>query len=231
MEQETPYRPRFSNISVLTKETVEILESSNSIKMGLVGRYGDMALSLVMNKYNAYQIPEIITSKGSLDFLGFNPSTVEEIWSDINPVRGIHQRATREFSQGIVCWVKHKMNNIKWLNGDGELKAPKELLDSIGLKSEVQVQDLKLTSPPERGGVRIFCLQRLHSECVLVWAQRYIARRWSFLVQLDELICDYDERWRPLIIEELFERPIDSRIAFSDDLVPLPIQRLGFDGF
>lgn len=95
----------------------------------------------------------------------------------------------------------------------------------------MQLQILKLNSRPERGGVRLFCLQQLQSECVLVWAKRCIARRLSFLEHLDELICSYDDRWRLFIIEELSERPIDSMVAFSDTIIPISIQRLDFDGF
>lgn len=127
------------------------------------------------------------------------------MWSDINAVRGIYERVTREFIEGILCWVAHKINNIRWLNDAGELKDAKELLDTIGLNNEAQQQLQKLTSPPERGGVRTFYLQQLHSDCVLVWAKRYIARRWSFLKQLDELICSHDDRWRHFIIHELSE--------------------------
>lgn len=79
--------------------------------------------------------------------------------------------------------------------------------------------------------VWLLCLQQLHSERVLVWAKRYLARRWSFFEQLDELICSYDNNWRRFIIEELSERPIDSMMAFSDTIIPILIQRLDFDGF
>lgn len=231
MEQVTPYRPRFSVTSVLSFETVQILELSDSVEMGLVGRHGDMALNLITSNNNSYQIPEIMTSKGTLEFLGFTPSKVEEIWSDNNPARGILKHATHEFIEGILYWIENKIDNIKWFNNDGELKTPKELLDTIGLRPEVQLQPLKLTSLPERDGVRVFCLQQLHSECVLVWAKRYIARRWSLLDQLDDLICYHDDNWRQRLTYELSERPIDSVVAFSDSYVPLPIQRLGFDGF
>ena len=146
-------------------------------------------------------------------------------------VRGIYKWVEREFIKGIISWIEHKITNIKWLNDAGELKGPKELLDYLGIRNEVQLQILKLTSLPERGGVRFFCLQQLHSECVVVWAKRYLLRRWSFLEQLDDVICQYDDSWRQFIIEELSERPIDSMVAFSDTIVPIPIQRLGFDGF
>lgn len=231
MEQVTPYRPRFSNVSLLRKQSIEILESSNSIETGLVGQYGDMALKLIISNKHSYQVPEIITSKETLDFLGFTTSEIEEMWSDINPVRGIYGPPVREFIEGILCWIAYKIDNIQWLNDAGELKTPKELLDNLGLKPETQQQLLKLTSPPERGGVRIFCLQQLHSDCVLVRAKRYIARRWSFLERLDEIIFSHDNGWWQLIIHELSERPIDSMGAFSNYYLPLPIQRLGFDGF
>lgn len=229
--QLTSHRLKFSNYSVLTKQTVEILESSKSIETGLVGQYGDMTLNLRLSNKHSYQIPEVITSKETLHFLGFTPFEVEQIWSDITPVRGIYKWVEREFIQGILTWIGHKITDIKWLDDAGELKGPKELLDYLGLRNEVQLQILKLNSLPERGGVRLFCLQQLHSECVLVWAKRYLARRLSFLEQLDELICSYDDRWRLFIIEELSERPIDSMVAFSDTIIPIPIQRLGFDGF
>lgn len=125
----------------------------------------------------------------------------------------------------------YKIENIQWLNDAGELKTPKELLDNLGLEPEPQQQLLKLTSPPERGGVLIFCLQQLHSDCVLVWAKRYIARRWSFVEKLDEIIFSHEDGRLQLIIHELSERPIDSMQAFSNFYLPLPIQRLAFDGF
>lgn len=228
---ESSYRPRFSSVSVLTEQTVEILESSKSIEKGLVGPYGDMTFKLILTKTRSYQIPEIITSKETLHFLGFTPFEVDQIWSDITPVRGISKCAWREFVRGILNWLEHKTCDITWFDDAGKPKGPKELLDYLGLRNEVQLQILKLNSLPERGGVRLFCLQQLHSDCVVVWAKRYITRRLSFLEQIDELIDEYNDRWRELLIEELSEKPIDSMVAFSDTIIPIPIQRLGFDGF
>lgn len=225
------YRLGFSSFSTLTTPIVERLESSKFIETGLVGQYGDKAIKLILSSEHSYQIPQIMASKESLHFLGFTPFEIEQIWSDISPIQGIYQWVAREFHKGIVSWIEHKITNITWYNDAGELKGPKELLDYLGLRNEVQLEILKLTSLPERGGVRLFCLQQLHSECVVVWAKRYLMRRWSFLEQLDEVIRDYDDSWRQFVIEELFERPIDSMFAFSDTIVPIPIQRLGFDGF
>lgn len=225
------HRLKFSSYSVLTKQTVEILESSNLIETGPVGQYGDRTLKLTLSNKHSYQIPEIVSSKETLHFLGFAPFEVEQIWSDITPVRGIYKWVEGEFIEGILSWIRHKIIDIKWLDDAGELKGPKELLDYLGLRNEVQLQILKLNSLPERGGVRLLCLQQLHPECVLVWAKRYLARRLSFLQQVDELICYDDDSWRLLIVEELSERPIDSMIAFSDTIIAIPIQRLGFDGF
>lgn len=229
---ESSYNLKFCSVSVLTEQTVEILERSKSIEKGLVGQYGDMTLKLILSKKHSYQIPEKVTSKETIHFLGFTPFEVEQIWSVITPVRGIFKCAEREFVRGILNWIEHKLYSITWFDDAGKPKGPKELLDYLGLRKEVQLQILKLNSLPERGGVRLFCLQQLHSECVVVWAKRYITRRLSFLEQIDELIEDnYHDQWRQLIIEELSERPIHSMVAFSDDIIPIPIQRLGFDGF
>lgn len=228
---ESSYRPRFSSFSVLTEQTVEILESSKSIEKGLMGQYGDMTFKLILSKTRSYQIPEIITSKETLHFLGFTPFEVDHIWSDITPVRGISNSTWHEFVRGILNWLEHKTYKITWFDEAGQPKGPKELLDYFGVRNEVQLQTLKLNSLPERGGVRLFCLQQLHSDCVVVWAKRYITRRLSFLEQIDELIDEYHDRWRELLIEELSEKPIDSMVAFSDSIIPIPIQRLGFDGF
>lgn len=232
MAEPTSHRLKISSFSVLTKQTIEMLESSESIEIGQLGQYGDMTLKLRLSNKHSYQMPEIITSKETLHFLGFTPCEVEQIWSEITPVRSIYKWVGRGFIEGILSWIEHKVTEIRWLDDAGKLKGPKELFDYLGLRNEVQLQILKLNSEPERGGVRLFCPQQLHSECVLVWAKRYIARRLSFLEQLDELICSHDgRRWRLYIIEELSERPIDSMIAFSDTIIPIPIQRLGFDGF
>lgn len=196
---ESSYRFKFSHASVLMRTTVEILQSSKSIENGPVGQYGDTTLKLILSKNHTYQIPEIKNSKETLHFLGFTPFEVDQIWSEITPVRGIYGCANCEFIRGVFSWIDNKIYDIKWLDEAGELKGPKELLDYLGLRNEVQLQILKLNSLPERGGVRFFCLQMLHSECVLVWAKRYIARRWSFLNQIDRIIDDEDDGWRELV--------------------------------
>lgn len=150
--QVTSNRLRFSGFSGLTKQTVEILESSSSIETGQVSQYGGMTIKLILSDKHSYRIPEIITSKETLHFLGFTPFEVERIWSDITPLRGIYKWVEREFIEGILSWIAHKITNIKWLDDAGELKSPKELLDYLGLRNNVQLQIFKLTSMPERGG-------------------------------------------------------------------------------
>lgn len=96
----TSYRLRFPNYSVLTKQTVERLESSTSVETGLVGQYRDVTLMLTLSNKHSYQVPELITSKETLHFLGFTPFDIDQI--GITPLRGIYNSVEREFIRGIL---------------------------------------------------------------------------------------------------------------------------------
>lgn len=151
---------------LLTKDIIEIGEEGGKIPFNC---YGEDILRLKHNKVY-YQIPKYLTCKGTLEFLGFSRKEIEVIWQFVinrkppskEPVAPYQ---AYEFWIGVMIYLDTKFKNLVQQNKPIQIMNSKQILDVIGLRSEVQLQTLKLTNKEKNSFYT--CLLSQNSEYVI----------------------------------------------------------------
>lgn len=210
--------PRFNHIPLLSEEAINILQ--NSLKID-VNHWEEDVIRLTI-KDQSYEIPRIITSRGALDYLGFNKSQVQKLWNLIKQVdiKVGPLSPIKEFNQRITRYLDDIINSISLRNQDGQLKSSTEILDAIGLTNNVQSRQIELTNLPRLDGpVRIIQLRKINPICVLDLARKYVIFRWAFLQKMDELILEQKEGWWEKIVKEFTQSPIKSGLVTMHILI------------
>lgn len=218
--------PEDKNISVLSTRIVDILLTKDMIEIGEESGeipfncYGEDILRIKHGKY-CYEIPQNLTTKGTLVFLGFTPKEAEVLWQYIiNRKPPLNEPIALYpafgFWKGVNDYLDIKFKNLAERNKPIQTRDSKQLLDEIGLRNDVQLQTLKVKN--EGRGSFSICLQDQNPKWVIEWAKRYIKRRWSILAQLENHILSRPgDDWLLDIVRELTEKPIDSEIAYTSD--------------
>lgn len=223
--------PEEKKIPVLSKFVVDILLKKDNIEIGEEGGkipfngYGEDILRLKHNK-NFYEIPKILTSKGTLHFLGFRPSDVEVLWQYIINRRSPSNEPIAPFRAyrfwiGVNEYLNIKFRTLFERNKYIQVMSTKHMLDTIGLRNDVQIQTLKITY--EGRGPFYISLQNQNPRSVLEWVKRYIHHRWSMLADLETLISSRPgDGWLLDIVREFNEKPLDSNTAYTIDYYSEP---------
>lgn len=215
------YCPRFNDIRLLSVEAVEILDNEDVLQKAL-GCYEEDALLLTVNK-QLYRLPSILTSRGTLDFLGFNESRVKELWNllkepELEAVAS-PSPPIDEFGNRMIKYMDNIIKAISLWTDEGQLKSSANILGTLGLKTDVQLQGLLQSLPPNGPGlgrrVHKFQLRQISPHGVLAMAKRYIERRWVLLKEMNSLILSKEEGWWEKMVKEFTQSPIDSAQAYT----------------
>lgn len=199
--------PRFNYIALLSEEAADILDN---VLEADVNQWGDDALQLTINE-QSFEIPRNLTSRGTLDFLGFTDTQVEALWTFLKEVdpRASPLAPINEFGTRMIEYVDDITKSMNLRNEEGQLKSSGELLNALGLTNDVQSRPVELTSQPGLGGPGQ-TLQEIRPDRVLALAKRYIVRRWEFLREMDSLILSQQEGWWEKIVKGFTQSPIES---------------------
>lgn len=218
--------PEEKNVPVLSTVIADILLKKDIIETGEEGGkipfncYGEEIFRLKHNE-NFYEIPKNLTSKGTLHFLGFRPSEVGILWHyAINRQSPTNEPITQHraygFWKGVNEYLDDKFRNLIRRNTWIQMMDTKQVLDAIGLRSEVQSQSLTIKN--EVGGKLFLSLQNQNPRSVIAWAKRYIKRRWSVLADLEIHINSRPgDGWLLDIVREFNEHPVDTDSAYTMD--------------
>lgn len=182
--------------------------------------FGDEIFRLKHNK-DFYEIPKVITSKGALLFLGFKPNDIEVLWDYIlNRVAQRNERVSPyrayRFWRGVNEYLDVKCKYLFDQNRDVTILQTKQMLDIIGLRTNVQMQTLQITN--DRKESLYLSLQSQNPEFVVSWARRYIQRRWRVLVDLENYITSKPGGgWILDLVREIKDKPINSDAPYTMD--------------
>lgn len=215
--------PRFDHVPLLSEEAADIL--GDALQMD-VNAWGDDAVLLKING-QSFEIPRILTSRGTLDLLGFTESRVEELWNSLKEAdpRVSPLTPKDEFGKRMTEYVDEITNSIHLRNEEGHPRSSAELLDALGLTDDAQSHLMELISGHELGRL-VQPLRESHPDYVLTLAKSYIQHRWNFLQEIDSLIVVQQEGWREEIVKGFMQLPIESVQAWAAvlrDLSPLKL--------
>lgn len=219
--------PAIQDIYVFNWKNLGTLSSYGMIEVGEPGFNGEGCDSLIID-HAKIALPKIATSRSGLTFLGFNATTVEEIWAYINNPESatpmmLTNSATitgKEFWNRVKKWLDDRILYIKQ-NLFHPDTSSRELLDHLGLRDEVQIQYHQLNATPIFGGLQKFCLVQVIESDVLAWAKKVITRNWNAMVTVEFCIFRGGKEINQLgfadVVKELTQRPIDSEMAYVSD--------------
>lgn len=199
--------PRFNYVYLFSPEAMDIL--SNAFEVD-VNQWGEDALRLTILG-QCFIIPEVLTSRGSLDFLGFSPSQVEELWDflkELDP-RTSPSAPVDEFKKRMIEYLNDRIDSIHLRDEEDRLRSSTELFDALGLTYDAKSHLEELISAPGPGGAA----QRLREtqpDYVLALAKEYILHRFRFLQEMNSLVVSQQEEWQEEIIKGFTEVSIMS---------------------
>lgn len=237
--------PRYNGISVLSNEADRLLTSKGVLEYVRWDWHLDPAHQLTISS-SQQLIPQYLTSRGTLDFVGFTRDASTEIWGYIKkcavPTRDSppYSSAIDEFWATVMKWFDHKVYQI--IRHEEEIplseRTPKLYLDTLGIRDQVHDLSMRLTTPAQarddedgcsRVQVQTFQLNRIHTDLVPVWTKRYITRRWNILKNMNDLVLAQDEGWWEKIVREMDSGrtvPMDSMEAYTTTKVYLPLENV-----
>lgn len=199
--------PRFNYVYLLSPEAIEIL--SNAIEVE-VNQWGEDALRWTILG-QSFIIPEILTCRGSLEFLGFDPSQVEELWDflkELDP-RASPLAPVDEFKKRMIEYLDDRIDPIHLRDEEGNLRSSTELFNTLGLTYEARSHLEELVSAPGPGGAAQR-LRETHPDYVLALAKEYILHRFRFLQEMNSLVISQQEEWQEEIVKGFTQLPIMS---------------------
>lgn len=237
--------PRYNGIKVLSNEAEMLLMRRGVLEFVRWDWHFDPAHHLTINS-KQHLIPHYLTSRGTLDFVGFTRGAAAEIWDYIKecalPMEDLppYASAIDEFWATVIRWFDLKVSQI--IRHEKEIplpeKTPELILDTLGIRDQVQCLSMRLTTPAQakddevgcsKVQVRTFQLDRIHTDIVPVWTKRYITRRWGILKNMNDLVLAQDEGWWEKIIREMGSGqtvPLDSMEAYTTTKVYLPLENV-----
>lgn len=210
--------PRFNDVYLFSQEATDILSNALEVDVNLWGE--DTLLLRIHDK--SLEIPEVLTSRGTLDFLGFTESRVEEMWDFLKEVdpRASPSAPVDEFKKRMIKYLNDIIDSIHLRDEEGKLRSSVELFDTLGLTYRAKSHLEELISAPGPSGVA----QRLpetHPEYVLALAKNYILHRFKFLQEMDALVVLQQEEWQEELVKGFTQLPIMSiRAAAVVDIDP-----------
>lgn len=210
--------PRFNNVYLLSEQATDILNHALEVDVNL---WGEDALLLTIHN-QTFQIPEVLTSRGTLDLLGFTESRVQELWDFLKEVdpRTPPLTPVDEFKKRMIEYVNDIIDTVHLRDEDGKLRNSAELLDILGLTSDAKSHLMELLSAPGPGGVAQR-LRETHPDYVLVLAKNYIQHRFRFLQEMDSLVVIQQGEWEEEIFKGFTQLPIMSiQAAAAVDVDP-----------
>lgn len=236
---------RYNGISILSNEADRILRSKGVLESVRWDWHFDPAHQLTINSKQQL-IPHYLTSRGTLDFVGFTHGAAAEIWDYIKicalPMQDLppYASAIDEFWATVIRWFDQKVYQI--IRHEHEIplseRTPELILDTLGIRDQVQGLFMRLTTPAQAGGdefgcskaqVQTFQLNRIHTDIVPVWTKRYITRRWGILKNMNDLVLAQEEGWWEKIVREMDSGgtvPLDSMEAYTTTKVYLPLENV-----
>ena len=222
---------RYNGISVLSNNAESLLTSKHVLELVSSDRYYDLAWTITINS-KEHLIPRWLTSRGTLDFVGFTEVAVGEIWNYIKenalPMKDSYPFASAidEFWDAVIKWYDHNVAHMIRHEKKIVDKRPELMLNFLGIKNEVQKLPMRLSTPnPETDDT--FQLNRIHTDIVPVWTKRYITRRWNVLKKMNGLVLAQDEGWWEKIAREMdWMTPLDSMEAYTTTNVYLPLEKV-----
>lgn len=199
--------PRFNYIYLLSQEAMEILHHMLDVDVNL---WGEDALRVTILGLH-FSIPEVLTCRGTLEFAGFNPTQVEELWDFLkeSDPRGPRLAPVDEFRKRMIEYIDDRIDTIHLRDEDGKLISPADLFDALGLSYDAQSHLLELLSVPGPGGAA-HRLRRTHPDYVLALAKQYVLHRFRFLCDLDDLVVFQQEGWEEEVVKGFTQMPIMS---------------------
>ena len=199
--------PRFNYVYLFSQEAMDILNNAIEVDVNL---WGEDALRLKIFG-SSFMIPEVLTCRGSLEFSGFDPSQVEELWEflkELDP-RASPLAPVDEFKKRMIEYLDERIDIIHLRDEDGKLKSSTELFDALGLTYDAKSHLEELISAPGPGGAP----QRLRETqpgYVLALAKEYILYRFNFLQEMNSLVVSQQEGWQEEIVKGFTQLPIMS---------------------
>lgn len=226
----TNLEPAIEHLYVFNWKNLETLSLDGLIEIGEPGFNGEGYDRIIIDD-KKIALPKIATSRSGLVFLGFDVTTVEEIWAYIkNPdsaptplmLTNSEPITGKEFWNRVEKWLDDRILHIKqtqhFLNPD---TTSRELLDHLGLRDDVQIQYHLLNATPIFGGSQKFCLVQVIESDVLAWAKKVVTRNWNAIVTMEFCIFRGGNAINKLgfadLVKELTQRPIDSEMAYVWD--------------
>lgn len=200
--------PRFNNVYLLSLEAINILGNALGVDVNL---WGEETFQLKILG-QTFEIPECLTSRGSLDFLGFNPTQVEELWDflkELDP-RISPMAPVDEFKNRMIEYLNDRISSINLRDEEGKLKSSADLLDALGLTYDTRSQLEELTSAPGAAGAAAEIIRETHPDFILALAKGYILHRFKFLQELNSLVVSQQEEWQEKLVKEFTQLPIMS---------------------
>lgn len=218
--------PMEKKIPVLSELIFNLLLEKDIIETGEEGgkqpfdRYGDEIFRLKhLNDF--YELPKAITSKGTLLFLGFKPDNIEVLWQYIHsrvPKRNEPVSPHGGFWKGINEYLDIKCKQLFDQNRLVTVMTTKQMLDNIGLRTNVQIQTLQIKN--EEKEILYLSLQNQSPIAAISWARRYINRRWKILADLENYINSKPGNgWVMDLVREFRDKPVDSDFPYIIDFV------------
>lgn len=199
--------PGFNYIYLFSLEAMGILKNTIEVDVNL---WGEDALRLTILG-QSYSIPEVLTCRRSLEFSGFNPSQVEELWDflkELDP-RASPLAPIDKFKNRIIEYLNKKIGTIHLRDEEGKLKSSTGLFDALGLTYDTKSHLEELISAPRPGGAAQR-LRETHPDYVLALAKEYILHRFWFLQEMNSLVVSQQEEWQEEIVKGLTQLPIMS---------------------
>lgn len=197
--------PRFNYVYLFSQEAMEILSNTLEVDVNL---WGEDALRWTILG-ESFIIPEVLTCRGSLEFVGFSPSQVEELWDflkELDP-RASPLAPVDEFKKRMTEYLNDRIDSIHLRDEEYKLRSPTELFDALGLTYDAKSHLEELISAPGPGGAA-HRLRESHPEYVLALAKEYILHRFRFLQGMNSLVVSREEDWQEEIVMGFTQLPI-----------------------
>lgn len=147
---------RYNGIKVLSNEANKLLRDKGVLESVRWDWHFDPAHQLTVNSKQQLLIPHYLTSRGTLDFVGFTRNTAAEIWDYIKrsavPSQDLppFSSAIDEFWASVISWFDQKVYQI--IRHEHEIptseRTPELILDALGIREQVQGLFMRLTTPP-----------------------------------------------------------------------------------
>lgn len=185
------YWPYAKFIPVLSETALEILREKGAIELRKDAGGEEIIRIMINNK--SYDIPKILTSKGTLSWLGFTKERVDVLWDSLVKVSppmitpSISDGGEWAFWQEIKLWIGDEMYAITKRSTDQRDDLwNKKVMDRIGFEDLHRSKRLKLMG--ENGQMVYTHIQDQKPQDLLALVQRYVYYRWNMLAQMNKMI-------------------------------------------